>query len=372
MTTDEARDIIGNTRPCRDIMDPVVYDRAMRAANHEEPDRVPIWDYIDSWDLFQELAPGIEDPVQATATVYNTLEIDFARSINWPRPPSAEGEVAEGETWARKTSGRTVWVTKYPINNVDELKRYVADLPAPPTPEDCLPTVATVAGYREVFAPQTFYVPGYGVGFHAAYGTMSMDLFALMLYDAPDEVRALIEYYNAAAVAHCRAYADANLSPFFFIGDDIAYKHKLMFSPAMLQELFFPYLRRMCDVLNPAGIKVIFHSDGDITSILPDLIEVGVAGVNPLETMAGMDIAHVKREYGRDLILVGGVDCSQVIPLGTPERIRQEVRQVLCDGARGGGMFIGSSSEIVPATPLANIHAFFAACRELGRYPLGG
>ncbi|MCE5239198.1 hypothetical protein LLH23_12005, partial [bacterium] len=67
MTTDEARAIITAARPCREVMDPVVYDRALRAANHEEPDRAPIWDYIDSWDLFQELAPGIEGPVQATA-----------------------------------------------------------------------------------------------------------------------------------------------------------------------------------------------------------------------------------------------------------------------------------------------------------------
>ncbi len=370
MTADEARAIIDAARPCREVMDPVVYDRALRAANHEEPDRVPIWDYIDSWDLFQELAPGLDDPVQATAQVYNALEIDFARSINWPRPPEAEGEEAEGDTWARKTSGRTVWVTKYPINDVDELKRYVAALPAPPTPEDCLPTVATMAQYRDIFAPQTFYVPGHGVGFHGAYGTMSMDLFALMLYDAPHEIRMLIEHLNAGAVAHCRAYAEANLSPFFFIGDDIAYKHKLMFSPTTLRELFFPYLARMCEVLNGAGIQVIFHSDGDITSLLPDLIEAGVAGINPLETMAGMDIAFVKREYGRDLILVGGVDCSQVIPLGTPERIRQEVRQVLRDGGQDGGLFIGSSSEIVPATPLRNIHALYDACRELGRYPL--
>lgn len=372
MTIDEARAIIAAARPCREVMDPVVYDRAMRAANHEEPDRVPIWDYLDSWDLFQQLAPGIEDPELATATVFNALEIDFARSVNAPRPVWAEGEEAEGETWGRKTSGRTVWVTKRPINSVEDLRRHVTEMPEPPTPLECLPTVAAIAQRRDKFAPQTFYVPGHGVGFHAAYGMMGLDLFSLMLYDAPDEVRALIENLNAGAVAHCRAFAEAQLSPFFFIGDDIAYKNKLMFSPATLRELFFPYLRRMCEVLNAGGMKVIFHSDGDITPILPDLIECGVAGINPLETMAGMDIAGVKREYGRDLILVGGVDCSQVLPLGTPARIRQEVRQVLADGARGGGMFIGSSSEIVPATPLENIHAFYEACREFGRYPMGG
>lgn len=371
MTTEEARQVIAEARPVREIMDPLVYDRCMKAANHEEGDRVPMWDYIDCWDLFQQLAPGEDDPVQATAKVFNTLEVDFSRSINAPRPLQSEGEHVEGENYSHTTSGRTVWVTKYPINDVDELKAYVAGLGEPPALEAVWPEVAHIAQVREVFAPETFHVPGAGVGFHAAYGTMSMDQFALMLYDAPGEIGRLVEYLNECGLVRCRAYAEAGLSPFFFIGDDIAYKNKLMFSPKVLQELFFPYLKKMCDILNPAGIKVIFHSDGDITSILPELIECGVAGINPVETMAGMEVGFVKREYGDDLILVGGVDCSQVIPLGTPETIRAEVKRVLSEGARGGGMFIGSSSEIVPCTPVENVLAFYEACREFGRYPLG-
>lgn len=371
MTTEEARQIIAEARPVREIMDPLVYDRCMKAANHEEGDRVPMWDYIDSWDLFQEIAPGEDDPIRATAKVFNTLEVDFCRSINAPRALEHEGEEWGDEHAGRKTSGRTIWVTRYPINDVDELKEYVGRLAEPPALEAVLPEVAHIAGVRDLFAPETFYVPGHGVGFHGAYGTMSMDQFAYMVYDAPGEIQQLIEYLNECALVRCRAYAQAQLSPFFFIGDDIAYKNKLMFSPQTLRKLFFPYLKKMCDILNPAGIKVIFHSDGDITSILPDLIECGVAGINPVETMAGMDVGFVKREYGEDLILVGGVDCSQVIPLGTPETIRAEVKRVLSEGARGGGMFIGSSSEIVPCTPVENIYAFYEACREFGRYPLG-
>lgn len=370
MTASEARELIAGARPVREIMDPLVYERCLRAANHEEGDRVPLWDYLDSWELFEELAPGESDPVRATARVFNTLEIDFCRSINAPRAPHHDGAETTGESFSTRTSGRTVWVTQYPINDVAQLRAHVAGLGPPPTTEDALEGVAALVAVRDLFAPQTFYVPGHGVGFHAAYGQMGLDQFALMLYDAPGEIGALIEYLNEGALAVCRAHAEHPISPFFFIGDDLAYKHKLMFSPGTLRQLFFPYLARMCAVLNAAGLKVIFHSDGDITEILPDLIECGVAGINPLETMAGMDIGFVKREYGRDLILVGGVDCSQCLPLGTPEQIRREVRRVLEEGARGGGMFLGSSSEIVPATPLENIHAFYDACKGLGRYPL--
>lgn len=371
MTLEEARQIVSTAPSCQKIMDPVVYERCLRAANFEEPDRVPLWDYLDSWPLYQQLAGEVlDDPVQATARVFNALEIDFCRSITMPRSPESEGDEHEGDHYGTRTSGRTVWVTKRPINSAQDLRAYVAALPAPPTPEDYLPQVATTVQQRAVFAPQTFYVPGHGVGFHAAYGTMGMDRFSVMLYDEPRALAELVEYLNAGAVAAAKAYAQARLSPFFFIGDDIAYKQKLMFSPRVLKELFFPGLKAMCEVLRAADIKVIFHSDGYVMDIVRDLLDCGIAGLNPIETMAGMDISLLKREYGRELILVGGVDCSQVIPLGSPERIRQEVRTVLRDGGHGGGLFIGSSSEIVPATPLESIHIFYAACKELGRYPL--
>ena len=307
-------------------------------------------------------------PTTGSALNFESCSVILAASCSGVYPAATISLISGSDIFP---SGRTVWVTRFPVNNLDELKHFVANLGGTPTVEDALPGAADMVAVRDLFAPETFYVPGCGVGFHQAYGTMSLDQFALMLYDAPDEIHQLIEHYNDASLAVCGAYAEAKISPFFFIGDDIAYKHKLMFSPRMLRELFFPYLKKMCDLLDPAGIKVIFHSDGDITSILPDLIECGVAGINPVETMAGMDVGHVKREYGRDLILVGGVDCSQVIPLGTPETIRREVKKILREGADGGGMFIGSSSEIVPATPLENIYAFYDACKEFGRYPLG-
>jgi uroporphyrinogen decarboxylase len=99
-------------------------------------------------------------------------------------------------------------------------------------------------------------------------------------------------------------------------------------------------------------------------------LDCGVAGLNPLEPLAGNDIPALKKRYGRDLILVGGMDCSQLLPLGSADDVRDGVRQLLRDAGYGGGFFIGSSSEIVPSTPVENILAFYEACREFGRYPL--
>jgi uroporphyrinogen decarboxylase len=85
-----------------------------------------------------------------------------------------------------------------------------------------------------------------------------------------------------------------------------------------------------------------------------------------------MELELLKKRYGDRLILVGGIDCSQLLPLGTPDDIRREVQRAVRVAAPGGGFFIGSSSEVNPATPLENVLAFYEACREYGRYPVGG
>lgn len=115
---------------------------------------------------------------------------------------------------------------------------------------------------------------------------------------------------------------------------------------------------------------VLFHSDGNLWQIMDDLLDAGIDGLNPLEPLAGMELKPLKKRYGNRLILVGGIDCSQLLPLGTPEEIRQAVQRAMQVAAPGGGLFIGSSSEINPATPLENVLAFYSACHEYGRYPI--
>jgi uroporphyrinogen decarboxylase len=175
---------------------------------------------------------------------------------------------------------------------------------------------------------------------------------------------------NANAARICHAAARERLAPLFFIGDDIAYKNGLLFSPKFLRETFLPCLRACCEPLNNVGIKVIYHSDGNLMDIVDDLVEAGIAGLNPIETIAGMDLGVLKKRYGRRLILVGGMDCSQLLPLGTVGEIRAAVKKAMHLAAPHGGLFIGSSSEIVPATPLENVLAFYEACRNYGRYPI--
>jgi uroporphyrinogen decarboxylase len=358
----ELRQAIAHRGPAEAVVDPVVYRRIMAAASFQEPDRVPIWDLIDSWPIYQMFAPGETDATQATAKVFHGLGIDLCRSVYMPVGPGDADHPAPYEF-----AGQSRWWIDKPIKTLDDLRAY--EVPEF-TQEQAWQWVHAHVAARDVFAPETLLVPCDGVGFHGAYGLMGLELFSYALYDCPEEIERLVEALNEHAVRRAEVFAEMRPGPIFFYGDDIAYKQRPMFSPEVMHRLFYPQLKRLCDLLLPAGILPLFHTDGYIMGIIEDLLGTGIRGLNPIEPLAGNDIGELKRRYGDRLILMGNIDCSQTLPLGTVEDVRRAVRECLRDAGHGGGLFIGSSSEIVPATPVENILAFYEACHEYGRYPL--
>jgi len=352
-------------------LDPIVEERITRAMNFEEGDRVPIWDYMDNAAALEHFASGETDLLAANVKVYHGLGIDLCRGFGGSYAASRDGEQdcsAEGVVLG-VISGQTRWAVRRPINTIDELKAY--EPPAPRDIEEVRPGwVEWMRKVQAAFAPHTMYVPGCGCGFHGTYDMMGLQLFSYAIYDSPAPVERLIEANNAQGVQVAGIAAEEKLSPMFFIGDDIAYKQRLMFSPDFLRRTFIRALRNMCEPLRSAGIKVIFHTDGDVTELIDDMIAAGISGLNPIEPMAGMDIGALKRRYRKELILVGNVDCSQVLPLGSVDEVIAATKECIRQASPGGGHFIGSSSEITPATPLENIVAFYDACREYGRYPI--
>lgn len=352
------------------MLDPIVEQRIMAALNHEEGDRVPIWDYLDNRGIVDHICPGWDDYDAAMVKVYHTLGIDMCRGYGSSYTECDDGTVVHSDgVTERRISGRSNWITQYPIKNLEDLKSFNIDLVAN---ENWLRTewFKHLVHDKERFEPHTMYIPGHGCGFHATYGMMGQEFFSYAIYDDPVSIERLLEANTENCYRAAKIAAEANLAPIYFIGDDIAYKGKLMFSPEFLRRTFIKSLAKCCEPVKAAGQKVIFHSDGYVMDILDDMIEVGIDGLNPIEPLAGMDVGEIKRRYGKNLVLVGGVDCSQLLPRGSVEDVVKGTKKVLREGGHGGGLLIGSSSEIVPSTPVENVLAFYEACRTWGRYPL--
>lgn len=341
----------------------------MASLCHEEGDRVPIWDYLDNRAIVDHICPGWTDYHAAMVRVYHTLGIDLCRGYGASYAESDEGTVTHPDSAVEhRVSGRTNWVTRYPIQTLEDLKTF----PTSPPDDNWIENdwLNHLRKEKARFEPYTMYVPGWGCGFHATYGLMGQELFSYAIYDDPVNVERLLEWQTEIAYRIAKATARANLCPMYFIGDDIAYKGALLFSPAFLRRTFLKSLKKCMEPIKAAGQKVIYHSDGYLMDILDDLVDAGIDGLNPIEPLAGMDIGYLKKRYGKRLVLVGNVDCSQVLPLGTVEEVVEATKACLRAAGHGGGLFIGSSSEIVPATPVENILAFYEACRTWGTYPL--
>jgi uroporphyrinogen decarboxylase len=347
------------------MLDPAVRDRILKSLNHEEGDRVPVWDFLDNRAIVDHIAPDEPDYQRAMAKVYHTLGIDLCRG--WGASFRETDDQAEGAGDAR-ISGRTWWKVVRPIRSLEDLKSYQPQ----PVSEEWLNGEWLDFNRRmiELLEPYTMFVPGAGCGFHATYDLMGQELFSYAIYDAPADVERILEVQAHNHLEMARAVAKAGLGPIYFIGDDIACKGALMFSPEFLRRTFIPALRRCCEAVKSAGMKVVFHSDGYVMEILDDMLDAGIDGLNPIEPLAGMDIGLLKRRYAKRLVLVGNVDCSQVLPLGTVEDVVEATKECIRQASPGGGHFIGSSSEIVPCTPVENILAFYDACHRYGTYPI--
>jgi uroporphyrinogen-III decarboxylase len=156
-----------------------------------------------------------------------------------------------------------------------------------------------------------------------------------------------------------------------WIGDDFGMQDRMIISPRLFREFFKPryaYLFAKWKALNP-NVKIAFHSDGNIFPIIPDLIEIGLDILNPIQPKS-MDPAKVKKMYGDKLTFWGTVDIQEVLPFGTAEDVANEVKLRLQTVGKGGGLIISPAHNIQSQVPLENILAFYESAKKFGRYPL--
>lgn len=143
----------------------------------------------------------------------------------------------------------------------------------------------------------------------------------------------------------------------FFIIDDIAMQSGPMISPDLYRTMIKPHHRRIFELIHRHNKKVIYHSCGAVIDLIPDLIEIGIDALNPLQLSADrMDPVVLKREYGRDLVFWGGGCSTQsTLTFGTPQEVRDEVLFRLDVLARDGGYVFTAEHCIQPGTPVENL-----------------
>lgn len=194
-----------------------------------------------------------------------------------------------------------------------------------------------------------------GTGLDWTRALLGLEFFSYISADKPELISEHMELSVEREIKIIHAIADKRLSPCVLTYGDIAYKNRLLHSPDWLRKEFFPKLKRINQAWHEHNIKCLFHSDGYLMDIIPDLIEAGIDGLNPIETVAGMDLREIKRLYGDRIFIAGGIDMSQLLSNGRPEEVRRVCQEAI--DVASPGYFIGSTTELDNGSKLENILA---------------
>jgi uroporphyrinogen decarboxylase len=366
-------------------------ERVKAAIEHREPDIVPIGEWIIDYEpaslvlgrptflrgktgLIKAMWEGRRDEVvesikRDTVELVRRLEADlvcadltFRRDVRYDPP-----EQVDSETW-RDSHGN---VFRY-----SELTRDLMLLERgresfePPQP-------ARFVDGEFALEPSELEVIEHVLaelgGTHFIFTTMGdphLPVFSALWVE--DMMNELADDPDGLAASFLAGYERlAKRMPFFaklgfdavLVGDDYGFNMGPFMSPATFRRVFFPALQHICQVAHDNGMYLICHSCGNLRLVLPDMIEAGIdvyQSIQPIE-----DITGLKRDFGRDLCLWGGVSNHDLV-VGNPEEIRRQVCESIEACAPGGGFIVGSSHSITVQTPLGNILAMYEAA---GRRP---
>jgi uroporphyrinogen decarboxylase len=368
----------------------------LTALDHREPDRVPIdlgscgptgihvWAYerllkvlglqedIQIWDVVGQLARPSETVLELVGADVRGVRVGGGSYS--PEVLSTTELVDQwGTTWRRPHGGASFHIAEYPLRHATR-----RDLTAYPWPDGASPNLITGladrAKYLHEETPYAVLGELSGHIFERAQMVRGFDTFLVdMAADRPF-AEALLDHVLAVEMDIAATFLEA-VGPYLDIiafKDDIGMQSGPIISPAMFREMIKPRMQKLIDVIrSKTPARLWFHSCGSIYYAIPDLIELGVEILNPVQVQAaGMDTARLKREFGDRLAFWGGIDTQQVLPFGTPDAVAAEVRQRLADLAPGGGYVLASVHNLEADVPGENIWAMYQTAHRYGRYPL--
>lgn len=377
-------------------------ERVLTTLNHEEPDKVPI-------DLATTTVTGITHFAYERLREYLEMEPD-------PDPKTAhvhQGLVYPMEDLFQRYEAdfRTVFMKKSPRGFRDKemaddgfydeynvlWKRTLYDYyPAESPLADCIVEDLDEAVWPDPYDPERveglreeardlYENTDYAIvadimcrgPFELAVKLRGYERFLMDLHLDPRFAMALLDKITDTVIALWDVYLDAvgDYVQVVCQGDDVGMQTGLFISPEMYREFIKPCHRRIYDFIHSrTAAKLFMHSCGSIYDITPDLIEIGVDILNPLQYgAAGMDLAGLKREFGSDICFWGGgIDVQQVLPKASFDEIEEEVRRNIEIMAPGGGYVFVPTHNIQPDITPDRLDKVYKAALKYRVYPIAG
>lgn len=339
------------------------YERVQTLLNGRLPDRPPHFDLLRNDAVLSCLAGETLTLENADRVVYRAFDHGLDSTRPTVRLPQARRSVVMEDGRAKEHYRWTSW-SPHPVVDDAYLQGIRKEIDANYcwSEQDSQRLLQYIQqhGHLRQAMPSVYLFwagPHTGVGLHHLCHGMGVEQFSYLLMDEPDLVEAYLESSCVKTIQWVQRLAVQTHVPAYFVGEDIAFKSATLFSPDFLRRQYFKRLERLVTAMHEAGAKVMWHSDGNLMEVLDDLVATGIDVLNPIEVLAGMDVADIHRRHPK-LIMAGGIDVSQLLPRGEPEQVRQAVRKAVADA--DGRIMVGSSTELHDEVPLAN----YLAMRE--------
>lgn len=343
-------------------------ERVLRVLNHKEADRVPIdfWAADEVWERLM-----VHFRLATREALLRQLHVD----CRWPETCLADLSAVKSypdgsveDMWGVRKKGPFGGIpVEHPLahaTSIDDIEKYSWP---DPNQIDYDTFIRECEGFRDY----AVYGGAWSPFFFVACELMGMDVLLMNMIDMPDVIHALLDkscdfYLEVSRRMFERARDKMHI---FFMGEDFGTQNALIMSRETWKTFIAPRLKRLFDQAKHYGYKVMLHSCGSVREVIPDLIDLGLDALDPIQVRAvGMNIEELKREYGQMLSFRGSIDTQQTLPYGSIDDVKAEVRERMVKIAPGGGFIVCTSQVLLPDVPLENIIAMYEAAYNYGSY----
>ncbi|MFQ6114232.1 MAG: uroporphyrinogen decarboxylase family protein [bacterium] len=347
--------------------------RIMKALYLEEPDRVPLFDFIFNPDIFRKVL-GHFPPLGARDWVECTRKMGLDGL--WLPGDAPEGYTSKAgeekgsfyDEWGQKCLATTEehwpvpYIVGHPLENIDKLSEYE---PPDPHAEGRIRTIEEAIKFAQ---DDMAILGGVGGPFSNSAFLTGFTTYSLLIYENPSAIHRIARMVTYFWTELGKRFIDTGVNG-IFVSDDLGTDDSLFISPTHYREFVFPYLREMVSAFQKKGVAVLLHCDGNINAIVEDLVNTGIYALHPIQRKAHMNIVEIKEKFGNKICLIGNVDVTKVLPFGTREEIISQTMECIQAAAPGGGYVLASDHSLTGIS-LERANIMFEVGRKYGRYPI--
>lgn len=345
-------------------------ERFLAALRREEPDRVPLFDFLFQEPLYEALIghrPGSyngPDAVRcALALDHDGVWLPFGGFSGY-RPEYLAKDVYRDEWGTTYRKNETSWPLDAPIDYPIKTRR---DLAGYRPPDPALPgRTAEIQAARAMDNDDIALLGGIQGPFTTAWLLMGYENICYALYDDPGLLSQVFQLSNAFFKEAAKQSVEAGCVG-IWVSDDLGSSSSGFFKREHFRRYILPPLAELIEHVAGLGVPVLFHSCGHIRPYLEDLTQTKISAIHPLQRTAGMDLGEVKEGYGDRWCIIGNIDSSRTLPFGTPHEVAAEVREAIETAAPGGGFVLASDHSLHDGIPVGNIVEMFRVGAEYGQ-----